>query len=422
MPSQEEWCQQQLANLRIADRRLETLAEIRHHLSMQPNSSTNWLSMRDIFNCIEDSNPENILPSNGTTTTLNNNSQQTALACDILAMCMSNLSIDESSANREYLIKCLKHSNIDVRLLGLNEVERLSRADNARTLDANTINAIIECLRHASESVSAPALRLLLRNLPGASIADPGIRSYLAQSLLVSDVVRCRVYDIAVGIAARSTADMESVSFLLAPLLVDLECGDPLLLMNVLEFVATLAQSGHSFVYLQNNGVLSKVGQLTQSMLTNPLASILVPGYLKFFGAVATTQPRLVIVEQPAIITTLFELFNDMTDLRMLPIALDTLGHLCRSTEGAILLHSQHPERLRNALVALRNSINNLPTVIKQRALNSLEEMMLPDTYPINNQMTYVFVTFLTAEHRKLIMSNLLEFSAGPMHNNGTAG
>lgn len=49
----EEWCREQLANLKVADRQLSTLSDIRAHLAQQPESS-NWLTLRDIFNCIDD--------------------------------------------------------------------------------------------------------------------------------------------------------------------------------------------------------------------------------------------------------------------------------------------------------------------------------------------------------------------------------
>lgn len=50
--SAEEWCRERLANLKVADRQLATLSEIRAHLSQQPESA-NWLTLRDIFNCID---------------------------------------------------------------------------------------------------------------------------------------------------------------------------------------------------------------------------------------------------------------------------------------------------------------------------------------------------------------------------------
>lgn len=56
--TEETWCRDRLANLQIKDRRLETLTEIRNHLSALPPGevahTTNFLTLPDIFACVED--------------------------------------------------------------------------------------------------------------------------------------------------------------------------------------------------------------------------------------------------------------------------------------------------------------------------------------------------------------------------------
>lgn len=60
--SEEDWCRERLANLQIKDRRLDTLTEIRNHLSnLPPNEvavTTNFLTLPDIFDCVEDAGHE----------------------------------------------------------------------------------------------------------------------------------------------------------------------------------------------------------------------------------------------------------------------------------------------------------------------------------------------------------------------------
>lgn len=54
----EEWCRQQLMNLQIKDRRLDTLNEIRNRLTNLPadevaSVSSNFLTLPELFDCVE---------------------------------------------------------------------------------------------------------------------------------------------------------------------------------------------------------------------------------------------------------------------------------------------------------------------------------------------------------------------------------
>lgn len=54
----EEWVRQQLMNLQIKDRRLDTLNEIRNHLTKLPadevaSVSSNFLTLSELFDCVE---------------------------------------------------------------------------------------------------------------------------------------------------------------------------------------------------------------------------------------------------------------------------------------------------------------------------------------------------------------------------------
>lgn len=386
MPSAEDWCHEQLANLQIADRRLDTLAEIRNHLTVQP-SSASWLSLRDIFACIDDGGGA----AATTTTTGGANRQQTTLACDILSICMSTLAIDESQ-NRQYLLQCLQHGNADVRLLGLHEVERAIAAGQAP--DANVTLALVAGLQHASESVGVPTVRLLARLLPAADrLADPAVRDALRAAAATSVMCKCRVYELAVTIARQSEAGLQSVDFVLADLIGELDAavvaGDVLLQLNVLELLADLAQADHAHVLLENRGCYAQITRFARALQADPMRDLLVPGYMRFFGALATGRPQRVIDGFPEMIDALFACLADASDAALMPVALDTLGHLTRSADGAVLLHERYAERLRETLHGLRTGLNGLPTALQVRTLNCLEEMFrVEGDEPVNNQVT----------------------------------
>lgn len=56
--SEEDWCRECLAKLQIKDKRLDTLTEIRNHLSSLPASevamTSNFLTLPELFDCVED--------------------------------------------------------------------------------------------------------------------------------------------------------------------------------------------------------------------------------------------------------------------------------------------------------------------------------------------------------------------------------
>lgn len=239
MPSDEEWCQTQLNNLRLNDRRLETLAELRHHLTAQPAASwTHSLPVPDIFAGVAGVVCQ--LPGSEPTATAN--------ACDILTLCMASLAIadadDDASAAASqssadgsrrrwhYVLECLLHASIDVRLVGLNETQRLLAAGAAPPLDPDTVGALVACLLHDSERVGQPAVRMLAQLVPGWLAAGvAGTPVFDTQALLESiadrsDVIKCRVYELAVVVASGSPADLKSVDGLLSGgLLHDLQVG-----------------------------------------------------------------------------------------------------------------------------------------------------------------------------------------------------
>lgn len=366
MSTNEEWCRQQLANLQIADRRLDTLAEIRNHLTVQPSAS-DCLSLHEIFSCIE---------VDGTAPT----AEQTTLACDILSICMSNLAID-GTENRQYLLKCLQHPSADVRLLGLHEVERQRSA--AAAFDDAVTFALIDCLRYDSEKVAAASVRLLAQILPGAPLANQAVRDKLTQTAAHSELVKCRVYEVAVAAAVQSTAALGDMQFMLNDLVAQLDTDDLLFQMNVLAFLADLAQSAHGLVYLENRGVFEHIARFVKSMDASLMRGILATGYMRFFGAIATTQPRRVIEGYPQIVTALFQCFAE-SECGILPVALDTLGHLCRLDEGVLLLNDRHEPELRRTMVALRGTVSSLPSAMQVRVLNCLEEMFRVNAETLN--------------------------------------
>lgn len=251
------------------------------------------------------------------------------LTCDILCICMSNLEIDQTThiSYYNYLERCLQHSNADVRVLALNDIERrLSHQPSATAFDTNIVVALIKCLECEETKVSVVAVRNLIKLLP-KFLNEKCVRVLFDTMLGAKDLLRCRVYEIAVKLSRTSEEIHDGVEFVFPKLIDDLDTEDMLLLLNVLDFLAELALSDYGLVYLENKSVFEKVLRQVESLDNHAFKSVLVPGYMKFFGHIATAQPTKIIQGFSSMINSLFDCILDGNS-SVLPVAFDTLGKI----------------------------------------------------------------------------------------------
>lgn len=238
---------------------------------------------------------------------------------------MNNLSIQEAES-QHYLMRCLQHPNGEVKMIALNEIERnIDRLTKSNTVpvDANIVISLIACLLQ-NENVSRSATTCLIKVL-SKSMDDQNIRAKLFECIDSSDLTKCRVFDVAVQIAKQSTEHLEKMECILDRLYVSLDTEDCLLQMSYLELFSDLSLANHGFLYLENKGILKKVTQMLAALNENPLKTLFLPGYIKFFGTIATVHPHKIINNFPQIILLVFRVITNL-DKDMLPIALDTLG------------------------------------------------------------------------------------------------
>lgn len=280
-------------------------------------------------------------------------SEQTNVACDILSICMSNLAID-NKVNNYYLERSLQHANGDVKLLGLSEIERLlaNAAPAPVSLDPSITIALIKCLEHGNVNVAAASIRILTQTLPKSLATDQSVRANLTYGLAGSDLTRCRIYEVAINICRVSPDCLTQVEFITERLFADLDTDDVLLQLNVLGFLSCLALTNHGLVYLENKGIFARIAKNVQVLEDNPLKNLLIPGYMKFFGNIASTQPAKVIQGFPHMINSLFDCVLDM-NCAMLPVAFDTLGKLrniCMVFVNALLFFFYQQDNLHSQL------------------------------------------------------------------------
>lgn len=316
----------------------------------------------------------------------NYNSEQTLLACDILSICMSTLVIDETTEVKNVIEKSLSHVNPKVQAFGLCELARILASPPENFVNETLILLVIQCLASDHTSVGTPSIELLRLMLP-KFIQLRSVQENLEGLLSKGDVVGCRVYELAVKLGRQSEELLSSVEKFLQRAVQELDGGDILLQLSVLQILSELSVGNHGMAYLENNGVFGKLMAKIERLEEDPLAPILVPGLMKFYGNIAAIHPAKVYDGYPKVIELLFECLRS-EDMSILPTAYDTLGCIARPSEGKRQIHYKYGASLKKTLQHFNTVIRNLPNDLKIRLLNCLRSMFVIDSVNADNQIT----------------------------------
>lgn len=319
----EEWCCEKLENLRIRENRLTTLTEIRGRLNETPNLeskvTSTLLTSPEIYECLDE---EDVGTSNG-------NADPMDLVSDILSICMASLSLRQNDLPR-LLQRSLQHKRARIRALALNailkELENQISEDNVgEAVSDELLRHVLEALREPETQLGSPAVKILSIVLEDR-LEDPFVKDSILGALKQSEVVKCRVYEVAVNLSKRSPATLAKVEYIIEHALSELDNDDVLLQVNVLEILASLAEQNHGLIYLDKQQVFDVISKKVEEIEQNPLDRLLVPGIMKFFGKISSVQPQKIITGYPRMIQCLFECLHS-GDTSLLPAAFDTLGN-----------------------------------------------------------------------------------------------
>lgn len=209
------------------------------------------------------------------------------------------------------------------------------------------------------------------------------MKNNLEVALENDDVVRCRVYNVAIQVARKSAILLEKTDFILKRAVEDLQSTDILLQLNVLEILSDLALESHGLTYIENKGVFAFLIKKIEKIEDDPMSAILIPALMKFFGNVAYIHPSKIFKDYPIVINSLFDCLLS-EDNRLLKPGYETLGHLSTSCEGKIALDG---EKIGEILKNIVESIPSHPTDLKIEALNCLESVFVVNPVNINNQI-----------------------------------
>ncbi|XP_055591945.1 LOW QUALITY PROTEIN: 26S proteasome non-ATPase regulatory subunit 5 [Uranotaenia lowii] len=291
----ENLCRELLANLQLEQNRKTTLSEIKKTLISGTSSTSvasNFLKAPELFNCLEDGN-----------------SEQTLLACDILSLCMGNLSIgDGTNELKDVIEKSLSHSNPNVQAFGLREFRRILVGSTASEsfINETIILLVIKCLASDETSVGTPSIDVLVQILPK---------------------------------------------------------------------------------FLHMRSIQANLDDLLR------FATILVPGFMRFYGSIAVIHPAKIYEGYPKIIGMLFDCLLS-EDLSMAPVAYDTLGCISYPSEGKRQLHYKHGAQLKATFKHFNTVIRNLPNEPKLRLLSCLQLVFSCDPATVDNQITSITQTW----------------------------
>ncbi|XP_044262217.1 26S proteasome non-ATPase regulatory subunit 5 [Tribolium madens] len=397
MASYEEWCEEKLSRLSDEDSRIPVLREMTDFLTTIPREdmsrTANSLQLPAVFDCLNDSN-----------------SEQVDLACEVLALCMTNLNLGESTNKYGvFLERALNHPFPAVKLMALNEIKRnIENEDILVDLckrESLLIN-IIKCVGDEDLGVAkwaAEVIKILgLSSVGIKQLTKPDVLQSLHEIMGLSEIVRFRVYELLIDISNQSEDNFNVLKGvgLFSQIFNELDSNDILLRLNVLELLTQLGSSKHGFNYLESNETLKKLSGMLESddLVTVQLCE---PGILKFFGNMAYWKPMETLAKYPNLFQRMFNNIES-NDFTIVSVSVETLGHIGLSNDGKIALDSTGAS-IENAIKNISKSIPSMPSEVKVHGLNCLENVL--QIVEPNNQ-----VMAITQKWFSLIEDNPMSF------------
>ncbi|VEN43507.1 unnamed protein product [Callosobruchus maculatus] len=369
--SYKEWCAETSAKLQQEEQRIPTLNEIKDYMiTVSPSEASKVatnLELPLIFDCLNDSNKE-----------------QVELACEVLTMCMNQLSLGESTIRYDIpLERALNHPFTEVKLMALKEIERNIHREEVlydMCKKHNLLVGVVRCLGEDDVGVAKKAMDILstvgqtttgLNTILSNEVIEP-----LQEVMVISEVVRLRVYELVINIAKESETNFHALEStgIINQILDELNNSDVLLRMNIVELLTHFGLTRHGFRFLETNGVLSKLFSLIDN--PNDLLNIQLcePGILRFFGNMAQKKPIEMLSKYPKLFDRIFSNLES-GDLIVIGVSLDTLGVIGSTNEGKCALGSTG-NKITYAIKTIVKLLPSLPTEVRVRALNCLENLI----------------------------------------------
>lgn len=308
------------------------------------------------------------------------------MACDILSICLSSLDLNTEKDNNFVLLDdMVRHTNEEVKIIGLTQLERLVKKNPQTLQSPATIVDVIKCLEVSNTTAGTLAMKILAIVL--STHFDSSEVKDALEAAGTSSTSKCRVYEVVVGMACESSQNMQKAGTIIERIVTDLSSGDILLQLNILEILSSLVSLDYGLTYLEELGLFPR---LLTALENIDMMHILFPGFIKFFASIANSHPDKIFTKYSHICKPLFEtiISNDSSTLGP---CLDTLGVLGRSKQGKIGLSALNlvcPDGdMKMVLMEMAMFLCTLPTEEQIRILNCLELLFMWDKEAEGNSM-----------------------------------
>lgn len=340
------------------------------------------------------------------------------LCSDILRISLTNLKIldNDSFVIIELYLKSERLNTVEIGMRKLqqdcNQIEKF--------VPKTTILLLMDCLNSSDHNIAPASICLLIHFLSDNLLDDPDIKHRFASTLQSTNTeASCRLYELSIGIAIKQYASFEKVQFVIDKALNDLASGDDVLVqLNLLEMLQSLCIQDYGFSYLEKKGVLMSLAKKVEQVDENPLANLMIPGLIKFFGVMASYYPQKIFQSYSPLFHLLFSCLLE-NQSNVIHAALDTLGHLSKSDECKKSIDKNFGQKVPQVLAHIYRSITNYPNDVKIRAFNCLENVFsIDDQEMLNNQIVCLSEKFFLGIFESFNdFSSLLNFCKTPFND-----
>ncbi|XP_006865732.1 PREDICTED: 26S proteasome non-ATPase regulatory subunit 5 isoform X2 [Chrysochloris asiatica] len=271
-----------------------------------------------------------------------NHREQTALCVSILERLLQALEPVHMARNlRGDLQRGLTHPDDSVKILTLSQVGRIVENSDAVTEILNNpelLKQMVYCIRGENLSV-AKALIVEI------SSVSPESLNYCTTSGLITELLR------------------------------ELTGEDVLVRVTCIEMVTSLAHTHHGRQYLAQEGVIDQISNIIVGADSDPFSSFYLPGFVKFFGNLATVDsPQQICERYPIFVEKVFEM-TESQDPTMIGVAVDTIGILGSNVEGKQVLQKTGT-RFESLLTRIGHQAKNASTELKIRCLDAISSLL----------------------------------------------
>merc|ERR1711874_487182 len=143
------------------------------------------------------------------------------------------------------------------------------------------------------------------------------------------------------------------------------------------ELLTQLALTHQGMKYMSQQGVIRRLEQLLDNANNDPLAELLVPGIVKFFGNIAHLRPKQILMEYPTFVSTLFKMTESSDDATKI-VAFETIGYVGISLEGKLSL-AELGNKMTDCIEKFGGLITDSPAETRIRAMNAFSSLVKLD-------------------------------------------